>query len=399
MTTVTTCGLTGEDVLRGGRRVLVTGAPTGPLAGVEYVMKDLVDVAGTRTGGGNPLRLASHAPAERSAPVVDLLTAAGATCVGKAHTDELAFSLAGANPHYGVPVNPRVPGATSGGSSSGSAAAVAAGLVPLGIGTDTGGSVRVPASYCGLVGVRPTHGRVPVDGVLPLAPSFDTVGWLTRDPALAATVGDVLLGGETRRVRPDRLVLVTEALHAVPAEIAAAVVGRATTLAARCGLELDEVPLGVDLDEAVDVYRTIQGAEAWRAHGAWVTAHRDDVGSPTRERVEAGATVDAAALADARERRADLARRIAAAWGDGTSLLAWPSASGTAPDVDVASSPAIEAVRAGTLALTSLGGLTGAPVVSVPGAEVDERPLGLSVMAVPGGDESLLALVVAEVRP
>src|SRR5436190_6782465 len=170
------------------------GAPAGPLAGLTFAAKDLFDIAGHVTGAGNPDWLARHAPAERTAPLVQALVDAGATMVGKTHTDELSRGIFGENVHYGTPINPRAPGRVPGGSSSGSAVAVAGQLVDFALGTDTGGSVRVPASFCGIYGLRPSHGRLPFEGVLPQAPSFDTIGWFARTPDLLARIAGVLLG-------------------------------------------------------------------------------------------------------------------------------------------------------------------------------------------------------------
>ena len=173
--------------------VEIAGRTAGPLAGVSFAVKDIFDVAGTVTGCGNPDWLAGHGAAERHAPAVQMLLDAGGRLVGKTVTEELAFSAVGINPHYGTPRNSAAPGRVPGGSSSGSAAAVGGGLVALALGSDTGGSVRVPASYNGIYGMRPSHGRISLAGVMPLAPSFDTVGWFARDPQLLATAGRVLL--------------------------------------------------------------------------------------------------------------------------------------------------------------------------------------------------------------
>src|SRR6188768_3826585 len=154
---------------------------TGPLDGLTFAVKDLIDVAGHRTGCGNPTWLATHPPATVSAICVEQLLAAGATCLGKTITDEIAFSLLGENHFYGTPLNPAAPDRVPGGSSSGSASAVACGLVDFAVGTDTGGSIRVPASNCGIFGLRPSHGLISVAGVMPFAPKLDTVGLFARD--------------------------------------------------------------------------------------------------------------------------------------------------------------------------------------------------------------------------
>ncbi|MGH3390196.1 MAG: amidase family protein, partial [Actinomadura sp.] len=146
---------------------LVPGVPDGPLSGSRVAVKDLFAVAGQRIGGGNPDRLAGAAVQPEHAWAVRALLDAGADVIGIAQTDELAFSLFGTNAHYGTPPNPAAPGRIPGGSSNGPVAAVALGQAEIGLGTDTGGSIRVPASYCGLYGIRPTHGAVPVEGVQP----------------------------------------------------------------------------------------------------------------------------------------------------------------------------------------------------------------------------------------
>ena len=156
-------------------------APNGPLRGCTFAVKDVFDIAGHRTGNGHPRLARDPSTAERTASAVERLLAAGARMVGKTYCDELTYSINGENVHYGTPVNPKAPGRIPGGSSSGSAAAVSGGLVDFALGTDCGGSVRIPASYCGIYGIRTSHGLVPADGVVPLAPSFDTVGWFARD--------------------------------------------------------------------------------------------------------------------------------------------------------------------------------------------------------------------------
>src|SRR3954454_4283402 len=165
----------------------------GPLRGLRFAVKDLIDVAGHRTGCGNPTWLAAHPPATVSAVCVEQLLAAGAQCEGKTITDEFAFSLLGENFHYGTPLNPTAPDRVPGGSSNGSASAVACGIVDFALGTDTGGSVRVPASNCGICGWRPSHGLISVAGVMPFSPTFDTVGVFTRSAELLQRTAAVLL--------------------------------------------------------------------------------------------------------------------------------------------------------------------------------------------------------------
>jgi Asp-tRNA(Asn)/Glu-tRNA(Gln) amidotransferase A subunit family amidase len=165
-------------------------AAAGPLHGLRLVVKDLIDTAGVRTTYGSRIH-ADHVP-ERTAPAVERLVAAGAVVTGKANLHEFAWGVTSQNPWYGTVQNPRLPGRTTGGSSGGNAAALAAGLCDLGLGTDTGCSVRLPAACCGVVGLKPSWGRIPVDGVYPLCPTFDTVGPMAPTVAAAAAAWGVL---------------------------------------------------------------------------------------------------------------------------------------------------------------------------------------------------------------
>ncbi len=202
--------------------VALTGSGQGSLAGLSFAAKDLFDIEGHRTGFGHPDWLQTHPPARRTAVVVERLLAAGADMVGRTRCDELCYSLTGENVHYGAPVNVNAPGRIPGGSSSGSAAAVAGGLVDFAVGSDCGGSVRIPASYCGILGMRPTWGRVPLDDAVPFGPSFDVAGWFARDAALLEEVGRVLLDDRKQAAKPRRLLVARDAFALVGPEIAAA---------------------------------------------------------------------------------------------------------------------------------------------------------------------------------
>ena len=177
---------------------LIAGA-SGPLDGQTVAVKDLYDVEGFAVGGGVPAFLDESAPADGHSPAVAALLAAGANITGIAQTDEFAYSIAGLNPHYGTPPNPRVLGGVPGGSSSGPASAVALGQASIGLGTDTAGSIRVPASYQGLWGLRTTHGSVSAERLLPLAPSFDTIGWLTRSSTVLRAAAEATLDTTLQR--------------------------------------------------------------------------------------------------------------------------------------------------------------------------------------------------------
>jgi amidase len=378
-------------------RMRVCGSGGGPLSGVTVAVKDVIDLDGVRTGAGNPDYLKDARPAAAHAAAVQRLLDAGATVIGKAITDELAYSLSGTNDHYGTPHNPAAPGRVPGGSSSGSAAAVALGISELGLGTDTAGSIRIPASYCGLFGLRPTHGRVPLAGILPLAPSFDTCGLLAADGGLLEHGGRALLGaGAGTAAPPAQLVLATELLDVADPAVAEAIRRAAPSLAAALGCSLTErVVFGERVTRWPEPFGELQRIEAWTAHGPWIAARRPRIGAAVAARLAAAQAAGAAGPAHAA--RAAAAVRAAraevlAALGSlpGGAALVLPSAPTVAPAPDPPAARAAQQ-RARAFTLTCPAGLAGAPQVSLPLCEVGGRPAGVGLLARPGEDERLLA--------
>lgn len=379
------------------------GAADGPLSGRTFAAKDVFAVRGVSACFGNPTWLATHGPAEHDAKAVMALLAAGATLTGVTLTDEMALSLTGENAHYGTPRNARCPDRVPGGSSSGSAAAVAARLVDFALGTDTGGSVRVPASHCGLYGFRPSHGAVSTDGVLPLAPRFDTVGWLASDAETLARVGDVLLPPATPTSSspgapsPERLLL-PRGLGPYLDPDAAPIFDRAAArLSARLRRPLVATAVGGDaapLASWTGVYLALQNAEAASIHGPWLRHAHPAFGSLIAGRVaHALGDAGAADLDDAERRLADVRSHLERtvtreAW------LVWPSATGAAPRRGLADE-ATSALTGRALTLGAAASLAGLPQVSLPLAEVDGCPFGISLIAPRGADRDLLALVAA----
>lgn len=369
----------------------VPHAATGPLAGLTFGVKDLFDVAGYPTGGGSPIVLAMSGIKTRTAPTVQKLLDAGAALAGKTVTDELAFSMNGDNAHFGAPINGAVPGRISGGSSSGSASAVSNSLCDFALGTDTGGSVRAPANHCGLVGLRPTHGRVSLEGALDLAPSLDTCGWFARDIGTFARVADVLLAADPappptrpRLLRPtDVWALATpeaaEALQPALAQVEAAL-GTATPVEA--ALE--------SFDAMYWHFRHIQGREAWMTDGPLIERFAPPLGPGVKERFAFSRGVTDAQVAEAQAFRTRFRAHLAALLGhDG--VLVMP----TMPDIaPLRSDPesALEDYRNRSIRLLCLAGLAGFPQLSLPLARRDDAPLGLSLLGPAGSDRSLIAL-------
>jgi len=362
------------------------GSDSGPLVGLSFGLKDIFDVLGHRTGFGSPDWFATHDEASRTATVATLLLEAGAALAGKTHTEEMAFSLTGENAHYGTPLNPAAPHRVPGGSSSGSAAAVAGRLVDFAIGSDTGGSVRAPASFCGIYGIRPTHGRISLDGACPLAPIFDTCGWFARDASLLALVGDVLLSGTP--APPGRVLLATDAFAlALPGAEAAL----APALARVSALLGDAEPVTVSeegLPAWFDVFRVLQYDDIWTTHGAWVTRVRPTFGPQVGPRFEAVAQVQPHEVATMRERRVDIVARLDGLLVDNAVLLL-PTVPDIAPLLRLPPAETV-AFRERALALLCIAGLGGLPQVSLPFGTLNGCPIGLSMIAARGNDEMLL---------
>ena len=375
-------------------RFVLDGAAQGPLCGLRFAVKDLFDVAGHPTGAGNPAWLATHAVPTRHSPVVAQLLQAGATLMGKVLTDELAYSLHGDNAHYGAPRNTRAPSRVTGGSSSGSAAAVAAGLVDFALATDTGGSTRVPASYCGLWGLRTTHGTLAVDGMVPLSPGFDTVTWLAREASVFDAVGGVLLPSERPPLRGG-----VQALHVfddvsalADAEFATPMARVTEALARLAGVlpQRSRIALDASLHDWRQAYNTAGAHEAWRVHGAWIRDAQPRFGDAIAGRWQmASRTTDAEAIAAyaTKERVRAHVRSVLGAHG----VAVIPSAASLAPPRD-ASADQVNAVRLRTMSITCIAGLAGLPQVSLPMQTPDGVPLGVSLLGPAGSDLALIEL-------
>ncbi len=362
----------------------------GPLNGLSFAAKDLFDVAGDRKTSGNPDWQRTHPPAVRSSPVIVRLLAAGARLEGKTVMDELAYSLQGENAFFGTPLNPRAPDRVPGGSSSGSASAVAHGLVDFALGSDTGGSVRVPASYCGIFGIRPTHGRISLDGMTPLAPSFDTVGWFARDGATLARVGGVLLE-EAASPPPDRFLWASDAFDIAEPGTKQELLQRARELFG----PMDEVRVypGAPSD-AYDTFRTIGGFETWQVHGPWIAETHPRFAAPIEGQLRAAAGVTAARAQAARDYCAIFRATVRAAVPSRGALVVPASPTPAPPKADPDRERTVR-LRETILSLEAVASLSGVPEVVLPVGLVEERPVALGVIGAPGSDSSLLALAAS----
>ncbi len=373
-------------------RFVMEPTSSGPLSSLTFAVKDVFDVAGHATGAGNPTWLATHASPGRSSPLVDQLLAAGARLMGKTLTDELAYSLHGDNLHYGTPVNTRAPECVTGGSSSGSAAAVAAGLVDFALGTDTGGSTRVPASYCGLWGLRTSHGLLSTVGLVPLHPGFDTSTWLAHDGSTFERVAGQLLPDTAhtfRRVlRFEDAWALADPVFQTPLQRVLDALAEELAVRPQQRHASPDVPL----EKWRTVYATVGAHEGWQVHGAWITRHQPTFSPAIHARWKAASEVSDDAASAAREVMASARRSVRDLLGeDGVAVL--PSAASLAPRRD-ASPAAVDAVRLRTMAITCIAGLAGLPQVSLPFTSPEGEPLGVSLLGPAGSDLALIRLAV-----
>jgi amidase len=371
-------------------RFTIAGAADGPLAGLTFGAKDLFDIAGHVTGCGNPDWARTHPAAALTAPAILALLDAGATLAGKTHTDELAYSLMGVNAHYGTPLNSAAPDRVPGGSSSGSAAAVTAGLVDIGLGSDTGGSVRLPASFCGLYGIRTTHGRISLDGAMPLAPGYDTAGWFARDGATFARTGEAYGITSPESLPPLRLMVATDAMALASPETRAAMDTALSSLQSRFGPTEEVILADTALADWRETFRICQAAEIWLTHGDWIRATNPDFGPGVKERFEMAAGITPEMLEPATARRAEIRKRLRDMLGD-DGILILPTAPGPAPRRD-ADEAGLNSYRNAALELLCAAGHAGLPQVSLPAGSVDGGPVGLSIVANAGRDGLLLAI-------
>lgn len=379
-----------------GERVTHAPLGSGVLDGLSFAVKDLFDVAGAPTTYGNPDWARTHPVAAATAPAVMALLEAGGALAGKTKTVELAYGLTGENVWHGTPINPNAPDRFPGGSSCGSAAAVGAGLVDFALGSDTGGSVRIPASYCGVFGIRPSWGAVSLAGACGLGPSFDTCGWFAQKASVLQAVGDVLLPEDALpNVQNLAPLLKPQSvwMNADPAT-AAALLPAFEALARVIGTGEPvrvEGPIDV-LATAYENFRCAQAQEAWATLGSWITATQPKFGPGVKERFDAARDMDPAKAAAGRAFRKRFAVRIRSLLAGG-AVFAFPTSPFPAPLL-TASMAEQNAVRERTMGVTALSGLAGLCEVSIPAGRVNGAPVGLSIVAAPGRDRALLDLAV-----
>lgn len=370
----------------------VPHATSGPLSGMTFAVKDLFDVAGYPTGGGNPHLLALSGIKSHTAPVVQRLLNSGARFVGKTHTSELAYSMSGHNVHYGWPRNGAAPDHIPGGSSSGSASAVSNGVCDFALGTDTGGSVRTPASYCGLFGLRPTHGRISLDGCQPLCATMDTCGFFARTPEVFKAVAECLLGNDSLATTSVKLACHDGLFSRLPQHSQQALFLVRQRLARHFG---EIASLSASLPEIEEIYlafRQIQGYEAWQSQGETIERYGLQLGPDVRERFFWGKAVTTVQF----EAACQLREQFTAWWEEqlGDAVLVLPTVPDGAPLL-TAQADEIEAVRRLSHDILLISVMTRRPQVTLPVAQVGGLPLGISLLGPRGSDRLLVDLAAS----
>jgi amidase len=376
-----------------GPRVRIEGRAGGPLSGLTFAAKDLFDVAGVPTGGGNHDWPTGRPIPARHSWAVQTLLDGGATLIGKTITDEVSLGILGENAFDGTPKNVRAPGRVPGGSSSGSAAAVAAGICDTALGTDTGGSVRVPSSFCGLYGIRPTHGRIDTRGMLPQAPTSDTTGWFARDAETFAKVSSVMLGEAIPPALPTNLVIATDAFGFADANVSAALRPMAMKLAQLIGHSREDIMAPQGLSVWARAQRSLQPVEAYNTFKPWLDARNPRFAFSVAKALVMGSMIPESDRAWANLMRQEARGRMAYLLPEGT-ILCLPTTPFPAP---LAGQPlsVLDPLRDRITCLCAQGGLAGHPQVSLPGATVDGLPVGLSIIGPRGSDAGLVTVARA----
>lgn len=381
------------------------GRAISPLAGIPFSSKDLFDLAGELTRAGSKV-LNGAAPATSDAVAIARLKAQGMIVIGRTNMTEFAYSGVGLNPHYGTPRSPfdRATGRIPGGSSSGAGVSVADGMVSLAIGTDTGGSCRVPASYCGIVGYKSSHGRVPLTGAYPLSSSFDTIGPLAHSVACCARA-DAIMAGDWdgavpgREVQGLRLAVLRDFVLDGLAPAVEQAFGRALALLADEGAQLADMAFPELRDiPAINAKGGIVAAEALAVHRRLMSTRGADYDPRVRSRIEPAEGISAADYLDYIARRREMIHLFAARF-DGADAVILPTTLNTAPAIaELAGDKDYMRFNAMSLRNTYVGNFLNGCAISLPMERPGEAPCGLMLMAPWGSDRALFGVAAAVER-
>ena len=358
----------------------------GILSSLNFVLKDMCKVKDFKTSCGNPDFYSKCEIAENHAPFLYELLNNGATLKGVTICDEFFYSLIGENGHYGTPNNLNAPGCVPGGSSSGSAAALTTNIYDFSIGSDTGGSVRIPASFCGLFGIRPTHDRINTDDVFPMAPSFDTIGWFAKDIQIFHKIGEVLLKYTNKPIANFIEFVIAEDLL----ELADLDVQNEFKIFFKDKItNIKKIRLSkFDKAEIADNFRILQGNEVKENVIPWINQNNPYISPEINSRIEMASKITADDVKIANSFRTNLINEIETSLPEGLIAL-FPTAPFSAP-VCGQDDESLGSYRKRLMELTSIAGMTSRPQISIPYLKIENKPVGISLLGWKYSDEILL---------
>ncbi len=371
----------------------ISGSKTGSLSGLTFVAKDLLDIKGYVTGAGNPDFKRTHTKAQKNCPAVQILLDEGARLIGKTVSDELAFSLDGTNIHFEIPYNPNMPDRIPGGSSSGSASAVANGVCDFALGTDTAGSVRVPSAFCGIFGMRPTYGRISKEGVVPLGTTFDTIGWMAPSFQKLRQVGSVLLKTKIEKSESStKIILLDDCLDILEKPLHKPFLEEWEKLSA-LGFKQERSSLPANkLKQYSELFFVARGYEAWMAHGEWFEKTKPNMAKSIQERLLFCKTISKKDYQSAMSKREELMEEIDTLLENNFFFIP------TVCDLPLplsASEAEFTEVRKKNILLNSISSFCGLPQITVPfKVQGQGAKFAFSLVARKNGDSELLSLPI-----
>tara|TARA_B110000240_G_scaffold130382_1_gene144761 strand:- start:682 stop:1818 length:1137 start_codon:yes stop_codon:yes gene_type:complete len=358
----------------------------GNLKNLKFVLKDMCDVKNIKTSCGNPDFYKACEPAKKHAEFLSNILSEGAILEGITICDEFFYSVIGENSHYGTPKNLNAPNCVPGGSSSGSAAALTTDLFDFSIGSDTGGSVRVPASFCGLLGIRPTHGRINANGVYPMAPSFDTIGWFSNNIKTFQKIGEVLLDkNENENITFNQFVIAEDLLELVDTDIK----NQFNSYYKELHPNIKHIRLSkFSKSEIADNFRILQAGEIKEHVIPWIEKNKPKISLEINSRIEMASEILPLEIDAAKTFRQEIISEINNSLPEG-DIAIFPTTPFSAPkcgqsDQDLGSD------RKKIMEMTSIAGMTSRPQISIPKFKGKTGPVGISILGWQYSDEILL---------
>ena len=358
----------------------------GPLSDLTFVVKDMCEIKGFKSSCGNPDFYEKCLPADDFAPFLKDILNKGATLKGITICDEFFYSLIGENGHYGTPANLNAPGCVPGGSSSGSAAALTTNLYDFSIGSDTGGSVRVPASFCGLLGIRPTHNRINTKGVYPMAPTFDTIGWFAKDIKTFKKIGFTVLNQKDKTKNSFKdFVIAEDILELANPNI----IHLFNNYINNSFPEIKKIRLSKQTKDVIaDNFRILQGGEIVENVIPWILKNKPKISPEINNRIEMAIKITKDEINQAVKFRENLKKEIELTLPEGLIAL-FPTTPFSSPKCGQ-SDEQLSSYRKKLMEFTSIAGMTSRPQISIPKFKDNTGPIGISLLGWRYSDEILL---------